>query len=433
MDGHCSHYTLDVLRYAQDNNIIILGYPPHCTHVLQGLDVVCFAKMKSEFHKEIHVFEDLHMTNVSKKDFAGVFGRAYLRAFTLETIKAAFAATGLYPFNPDAITEKQMKPSLPTSTESTFPLPQPSPVCAIIAAMGSRPPTQLETSPSHFPTVSTNHRRALSPSPVIPARRPRELRDPNIDPSLDPETPSKRMRIMYGALASTSTGSVLLSKAHLTSSYSIRLPVLETPPELPQPDWSLLQPKPSSGHESPQSLETKIDTLTSQLSRARDIIRARELMDEQNNAQLIIQYTELHKFKQTLATKEGKKKEKRTTLFKKGLGRHLPDPERIQALADQEREKEVEVEAKTRRAALREAKNAAKTAAEEEWKVIKAAHEAAVAEWQLTCEALKAAGTRKKDLPSKPKRPPKPKPVLNEPPEGNEEEDSSDSSSSDEE
>ena len=44
MDGHCSHYSLDLLEYAQMSNIVILGYPPHCMHVLQGLDVVCFVK-----------------------------------------------------------------------------------------------------------------------------------------------------------------------------------------------------------------------------------------------------------------------------------------------------------------------------------------------------------------------------------------------------
>lgn len=105
MDGHSSHYTLELLEYARDNNIVILGYPPHCTHVLQGLDVVCFAKMKEEFRKEIHEFEDLHMAGVGKGDFAGVFGQAFLRAFTPESVKAAFEATGAHPFNPGVITE----------------------------------------------------------------------------------------------------------------------------------------------------------------------------------------------------------------------------------------------------------------------------------------------------------------------------------------
>jgi hypothetical protein len=150
MDGHCSHYSLDLLEYAQKNNIIILGYPPHCTHVLQGLDVVCFAEMKTEFCKEIHAFEDSHMWGVGKGDFAGVFGRAYLHAFTPEAVKAAFTATGVHPFNPDIITEKRLQPSLPTSTRGSFPITQPSPVRAIVHAMGSHPPTSFELSPTHY-------------------------------------------------------------------------------------------------------------------------------------------------------------------------------------------------------------------------------------------------------------------------------------------
>ena len=77
--------------------IIILGYPPHCTHVLQGLDVVCFTKMKTEFCLEIQNFERLHMSKFMKGDFAGVFRHAFLHSFTEDTIKAAFAATGVHP------------------------------------------------------------------------------------------------------------------------------------------------------------------------------------------------------------------------------------------------------------------------------------------------------------------------------------------------
>ena len=40
LNGYSSHYTPELLEYVQDQNIIILEYPPHCTHVLQGLDVV---------------------------------------------------------------------------------------------------------------------------------------------------------------------------------------------------------------------------------------------------------------------------------------------------------------------------------------------------------------------------------------------------------
>jgi hypothetical protein len=73
MDGHSSHYTLELLEYARTHGIVILGYLPHCTHALQGLDVVCFAKMKNEFNHKINKFEDLHKPRVTKANFAGVF------------------------------------------------------------------------------------------------------------------------------------------------------------------------------------------------------------------------------------------------------------------------------------------------------------------------------------------------------------------------
>ena len=155
-----------------DNNIVILRYPPHCTHVLQGLNVVCFTKMKLEFQKEIHKFEDLHMAPITKADFSSMFGCAFRCTFTSESIKAAFAATGVYPFNPAAITKKQMRASLPTLTKSTFLLQQPSPVRAVITAMGSYAATTLQLSPTAFtgPIAGPSHITDLgspisSPSP----------------------------------------------------------------------------------------------------------------------------------------------------------------------------------------------------------------------------------------------------------------------------
>jgi DDE superfamily endonuclease len=318
MDGHSSHYSLELLDYAWANNIVILGYPPHCTHVLQGLDVVCFAKMKNEFRSEIQKFEALHRCSVGKGDFVGVFGRAFLRSFTEDAVKAAFAATGVYPFNPDAISDGQMKPSLPTSTKTSFPILQPSPVKAIITAMGSHPPTSFELSPTtHTAPIAGPSRNA----PATPSTPTRRYREPTIDPEL--ETPTKRMRILYGALATTSSGSLLVSKVRMTSAFSPITPVLETLPELPVPDWSLLQDLDSKRYQSREVLETHIDELTQSLSDARNIIRVREVIDERKNAQLVLQHSHLGKLNQSLQTKENKTKDDRTKLFPKGHGRHL--------------------------------------------------------------------------------------------------------------
>ena len=133
MDGHSSHYSADLLEYCVANNIEVLGYPPHCTHALQGLDVVCFAKMKSIWKEEVNTFETVHKKGVDKDDFCFVFGHASLHAFTAKNIEAAFKATGIYPYNPNIIHPEQMKPAEATSIQSSFTLVQPSPVRAVIA------------------------------------------------------------------------------------------------------------------------------------------------------------------------------------------------------------------------------------------------------------------------------------------------------------
>lgn len=267
MDSHNSHYTPQLLEYAHAHNIIILGYPPHCTHTLQGLDVVCFAKMKNEFRWEIQKFKDLHMEPVKKSDFAGVFGHAYLQAFTPVTVKAAFAATGVYLFNPNIISEKQMRPSLPTSTKSTFPVLQTSLIHTIIVVLGSQPPTAFELSPTTHSASVAGPSHLFPVSPVTPTRR-RLLNEPEMDTVL--ETPSKSMRTLYEELATTLSGSLLISKARMSSAYKITAPVLEAMPELPKPNWSLLR----EGH-ARQSKEMLIGTnkqLTESLARARNVI-----------------------------------------------------------------------------------------------------------------------------------------------------------------
>jgi hypothetical protein len=165
LDGHSSHYTLDVVQFAHANNIILLAYPPHCTHALQGLDVACFAKMKSAWKDEINTFEERNRRQVRKSDFTSVFGHAYLKAFTPDLVAAAFQATGIHPFNPNVISEKQMKPSEPHSVKGSFLLPQISPVRCIMAAMQAQ--SSKNTSEPASPTLHNDH---LDPALFTPSR-----------------------------------------------------------------------------------------------------------------------------------------------------------------------------------------------------------------------------------------------------------------------
>ena len=99
VDGHNSHYTQGFLEYARANQIIVLCYPAHTTHLLQGLDVVVFAILKRMLSDERDRWERETGEMVSKSNFLGIYGRAHLRALTPETIKSAFRKTGIWPFD----------------------------------------------------------------------------------------------------------------------------------------------------------------------------------------------------------------------------------------------------------------------------------------------------------------------------------------------
>lgn len=123
VDGHCSHYTVEFLRHARENNIHILCYPSHTTHVYQGLDVALFAPLKLFYQDELRTFEREGGGRVTKEIFMMLYTIAHFKAFVADTIKVAWAKTGVIPLNPNAIKASVFKTSLETTTRAdTLPL-----------------------------------------------------------------------------------------------------------------------------------------------------------------------------------------------------------------------------------------------------------------------------------------------------------------------
>ena len=416
MDGHSSHYTADLLEYCLDNNIEVIGYPPHCTHALQGLNVVCFAKMKAAWKEDINIFEELHRRAIDKADFCGVFGQAYVCAFTKENVEAAFAATGIHPFNPDVIKPKQMKPAEPTSTQSSFPLPQPSPVCALIAACQNHEFTYQECHPNSPP-------RAMASSSTFPGSPSDNTIDPalrstpkcHIDPASNPDlaTPSKRMRYLAAGLASTSSGSILISKvcaSHAEMSRLVMPPIVDhVPQELEQPDWPLLSSEAPLDSLSQMELEKNVDDLKESLEHARKLIVAQQIINKGANAQLTIMNLTNIKLNQSLHAKETRKKTDRTVMYPGGKGRHLTAVEVIEQKRKLEKEREQEEMEREQRKAARGNRRAEKERLESEWKAMMEHYAHQVVQWEETCRRLREQHVMVKDLPKKPKRPLKPK------------------------
>ena len=51
LDGHRSHINLEFSQYAIDNNIELLCFPSHTTHLLQPLDVGRFGRLQQYYRK----------------------------------------------------------------------------------------------------------------------------------------------------------------------------------------------------------------------------------------------------------------------------------------------------------------------------------------------------------------------------------------------
>lgn len=323
MDGHSSHYTPELLAFAKANNIIILGYPPHCTHALQSLDVVCFAVMNEAWKEEIDAFETLNRCKIGKEHFTEVFGKGFLKAFTTPTILSAFKKTGIYPFNPKVITARQMKPSLPSSLIRSLPLPMPSPVRKFIKVFDYKTLTTINIAPGNYQPPPPSLSNTVPPTPTI---------NQHIFPphsSSIPFTPSEQMQILGAALASTESGAFLVQKPRITSTQTISSPVYMQPEVVPEPDWSLLQ-QPTAGSSQPSNegsseIHETIAALTHSLALAKLQIASKDKAIITGNAQLAIQAVYNQCLNEALNVCENKQAANHTKLFPDGKPRLLTD------------------------------------------------------------------------------------------------------------
>ena len=101
LDGHLSHTTLNTVELAIKEDITILMLPPHCTDLLQPLDIPCFAPLKSRYESELTDF--VHKTAarepLRKAGFVNMLCRVWKQGLSIDNIKAGFRATGIVPID----------------------------------------------------------------------------------------------------------------------------------------------------------------------------------------------------------------------------------------------------------------------------------------------------------------------------------------------
>ena len=107
-DGHSTHTkNLDLILKAEENNVVLLSLPSHCTHRLQPLDRSLFKSLNSYYNKEVHSWLRSHPGRVvTEYHVSGLFRNAYNKAATLENSVSGFRACGVVPFRPDIFSDE---------------------------------------------------------------------------------------------------------------------------------------------------------------------------------------------------------------------------------------------------------------------------------------------------------------------------------------
>ncbi|TFY79549.1 hypothetical protein EWM64_g4463 [Hericium alpestre] len=230
-------------------------------------------------------------------------------------------------------------------------------------------------------------------------------------PSADPDTPSKRIRLMTTNLSQTTSGSFLVGKPKMTTINRIAPPIFQRIPvsAILEPDWKLVSEMSKPEHFSRQELVESVKILTLNLRLAHMHVDARDGVIEAANAQLVIQNIYTDKLHHALFEKETKKASSSERITLNVGGTHLTDEELIQELEHRKNAREAAEEVKKTRKEVRAAKKAERDASRAAWQEILAVHETEVNRWKTWCDELIQQGARKKDLPTKPKCPTKPK------------------------
>ena len=106
LDGHGSHLTPKFDEICGRNNSIPICMPAHSSHLLQPLDIGCFAALKRAYVQMVEMKMCVGINHIDKLDFLEAYPHAQTEAYKINTIKNSFAAAGLVPFDSDHVISK---------------------------------------------------------------------------------------------------------------------------------------------------------------------------------------------------------------------------------------------------------------------------------------------------------------------------------------
>ena len=95
LDSHESHKSFEVIIFARDNGVVMLTFPPHCTHRLQPLDRISFRSLKAGHSRACDNWMTCHKGRpITQFDVIEQFTTAYNTSATVASATNGFSAAG---------------------------------------------------------------------------------------------------------------------------------------------------------------------------------------------------------------------------------------------------------------------------------------------------------------------------------------------------
>ena len=96
MDGHASHVTIYVIKFACENGIHLL---PHLSHILQ------LRRCEGNYNKAYIANNNYLVRVITSEVIASLVSETWPHSFTALNIMTGFKKTGIFPINPGEISD----------------------------------------------------------------------------------------------------------------------------------------------------------------------------------------------------------------------------------------------------------------------------------------------------------------------------------------
>ena len=171
MDNHESHISIYAIELAKEKNgVVLLTFPPHCSHKLQPLDISVYGPLKRFFNDASNSWQ---LNNPGKTltiyNMAELFNASFGRAMTVNNITSGFRKPGISPFDRHAFSDDDFLGSYVTD-RATPTLDDNTPGCSHTS------PTTAAVTLGCSDATSTTEDTTLTGSKTLPMVSPKEIR-----------------------------------------------------------------------------------------------------------------------------------------------------------------------------------------------------------------------------------------------------------------